>query len=182
VTRAANPSQYPSPTQRPGSAAMSQPGDVEIRRVPFGSPDARHLLGLADEYNTLLYGHADESPLDPEEFAPESGGLFLIAYRDHLPIAGGGFRRSQPPAPDGVAEVKRMYVVEHERRQGLARRILSALEDLAKGYGYPMVILDTGRKQDAAHRLYESCGYHQIPGFTIYRDVPGNRAYAKDLR
>ncbi|MDQ1296010.1 MAG: hypothetical protein QG608_3897 [Actinomycetota bacterium] len=182
MTTAANPSQNPGLTEQPRSVAMSQPGDVEIRDVPFDCLDARHLLALADEYNTLLYGHADESPLDPEEFAPESGGLFLIVYRGPRPIACGGFRLSHPPAPEGVAEVKRLYVVEDERRRGTARRILSALEDLAKGYGYPTVILDTGRKQNAAHRLYESCGYHQIPGFTVYRDVPGNRAYAKTLR
>jgi GNAT superfamily N-acetyltransferase len=155
--------------------------DGELRTEPFTSPSAKRLLALADAYNEELYGHADESPLRPEEFEPAEGGLFLVAYRDGEPVACGGLRAAQPPAPEGAGEVKRMYVVEAARRQGLGQLILTALEDAARQLGYRQVVLDTGRKQFAAHALYEGGGYHQIPGFTIYRDSPGNRAYAKDL-
>jgi GNAT superfamily N-acetyltransferase len=153
----------------------------ELRAEPFTSPSAKRLLALADAYNEELYGHADESPLRPEEFEPAEGGLFLVAYRDGEPVACGGLRAAQPPAPEGAGEVKRMYVVDTARRQGLGQLILTALEDAARRIGYRQVVLDTGRKQFAAHALYEGGGYHQIPGFTIYRDSPGNRAYAKDL-
>jgi hypothetical protein len=108
-------------------------------------------------------------------------GVFLIVYRNGLPVACGGLRRAHPPAPQDAGEIKRMFVVEAARRQGMGRLLLAALEDAARLYGYPQVILDTGHKQQAAHALYEDCGYHPIPGFTIYRDVPGNRAYAKDI-
>jgi GNAT superfamily N-acetyltransferase len=139
------------------------------------------LLALADAHNEKLYGHADASPIRPEEFEPPEGGLFLVAYHDAEPVACGGLRAAQPPAPQGAGEVKRMYVMNTARRQGLGQLILTALEDAARRIGYGQVVLDTGRKQFAAHALYEGCGYHQIPGFTIYRDSPGNRAYAKDL-
>jgi GNAT superfamily N-acetyltransferase len=158
------------------------PDEVQIQQRPFTSEDAGYLLARADAYNAQLYGHADESVMHSREFDLDHGGAFLIVYRTGRPVACGGLRRAHPPAPEGAAEVKRMFVVADERRRGLGRRLLEALESLASEAGYRQIVLDTGRKQDAAHGLYESCGYHRIPGFTIYRDVPGNRAYGKDLR
>lgn len=96
-------------------------------------------------------------------------------------MACGGYRR-YPEDPSGhTAEVKRMYVAPECRRCGLGQAILAGLEDSARSDGYARIILDVGRKQHAAHALYEATGYHRIPGFSIYRDIPGNRAYAKDL-
>lgn len=154
---------------------------VKLSAEAFTSPSARRLLALADAYNLELYGHVDESPIRPEEFEPAEGGIFLIAYQDDEPVACGGLRAAQPPAPEGAGEVKRMYVVDTVRRRGLGQFVLNALEDAARRLGYQQVVLDTGRKQFPAHALYEKSGYHQIPGFTIYRDSPGNRAYAKPI-
>jgi GNAT superfamily N-acetyltransferase len=170
------------PSGRLAHTQEPEPGrSVELRAEPFTSPSAKRLLALADAYNEELYGHADASPIRPEEFEPTEGGLFLVAYRDDEPVACGGLRAARSPAPEGAGEVKRMFVVDTARRQGLGQFILTALEDAARRIGYRQVVLDTGRKQVAAHALYEGGGYHQIPGFTIYRDSPGNRAYAKDL-
>lgn len=165
----------PAPRRGGGSAR------VEIRLERFDSSNAASLLAGADSYNELLYGHADESPIDPDEFAPARGGAFFVAYLDGKPVACGGFRRAEPPAPEGTAEVKRMFVAEVARGRGLGRLVLNTLEDAARHQGYPEMVLDVGRKQHAAHALYEGNGYRRIPGFTIYRDKPGNRAYAKRL-
>lgn len=165
----------PPPRRGGGSAG------VEIRQERFDSPNAASLLAGADSYNELLYGHADESPIDPDEFEPARGGAFVVAYLDGEPVACGGFRRAEPPAPEGTAEVKRMFVADEARGRGLGRLVLNVLEDAARRRGYPEIVLDVGRKQHAAHALYESNGYRRIPGFTVYRDKPGNRAYAKRL-
>ena len=55
-----------------------------------------------------------------------------MLYADGKPVAGGGVKRDD----DGVAEIKRMYVVPEARRQGLGRRLLEALEDAARELGY----------------------------------------------
>jgi GNAT superfamily N-acetyltransferase len=157
------------------------PQQIEIRRVPFSEPRARILLAQADAYNASLYGHADQSSIDPDEFDPKNRGTFLIAYIGDEPVACGGLRAAEAPAPAGACEVKRMFVTETARRRGIGRLILQTLEEAGREFGYPQVVLDVGRKQHNAHAMYESCGYHQIPGFTIYRDIPGNRAYAKNL-
>lgn len=75
-----------------------------------------------------------------------------------------------------------MYVAAECRRCGFGRAILAHLEDSARSDGYARIIIDVGSKQPAAHALYEAAGYHRIPGFSIYRDSPGNRAYAKNCR
>jgi GNAT superfamily N-acetyltransferase len=150
----------------------------ELRAVAFTDPDAVAMIAEADAFNTELYGHPDATPMRPEEFDPGHGGLFLIAYHHGAPAACGGYRRADDST---TAELKRLYVRPTARRRGLARRLLSALEEHARLAGYQRVILDVGAKQHPAHALYEAVGYHRIPGFSIYRDSPGNRAYGKDF-
>jgi GNAT superfamily N-acetyltransferase len=155
--------------------------ECELRVARLDSIEAVDLLAGADAYNSRLYGHRDQSPIDAAEFTPDQGGTFLVAFSQGVPVACGGLRRAEPPAPANSAEIKRIFVDEHARGQGLARSLLAGLEDSARIFGYSAVVLDVGGKQHAAHGLYESCGYRRIPGFTIYRGKPGNRAYAKNL-
>ena len=71
------------------------------------------------------------------------------------------------PATGGhtYGEIKRMYVAPEARRQGLARILLQALEDAARGLGYTVARLDTGSRQPHAERLYASQGYRAIGNF-----------------
>jgi GNAT superfamily N-acetyltransferase len=62
-----------------------------------------------------------------------------------------------------------------------ARRLPSALEDLAREQGYRRVILETGLVQPEAIALYASAGYLSVDGFGHYRDAPLSRSLAKDL-
>ena len=69
----------------------------------------------------------------------------------------------------GIAEIKRMYVVPEARGRGLARELLVALEEAARGLGYERVRLDTGPKQPHAEHLYRSAGYEEIENFNANR-------------
>ena len=64
----------------------------------------------------------------PAELGPPDG-VFLVGYRAGVAVCGGGVKR----LPDGACEIKRMYVVPSQRGQGLARMLLHALEDAARG-------------------------------------------------
>jgi len=162
-------------------AHSAEPGTVTKAIVGYDSADARVLIEKANAYNAELYGHPDQTPVAAEEFDPGHGGLFVVAYIDGQPVACGGYRRHLEDPSGATVEIKRMYADAACRRSGLARRILRWLEDAAVAAGYRAAVLDCGSKQEPAHALYESCGYHRIESFSIYKDKPGNRAYGKSL-
>jgi GNAT superfamily N-acetyltransferase len=132
----------------------------------FSSPTeepANSLIQAAEDHLTELYG-APDSALPREAFSPPKGG-YLIGREHGVAIAGGGFTRH-----DSVtAEVRRMYVVPHERGRGVARLLLIAVEDALRVAGFRRAILDTGPKQPHAEALYRSAGYTDIENFRTGR-------------
>lgn len=115
---------------------------------------------MRELYDGLDLEAPDMPKAGPAELGPP-GGLFLVGYRDGLPVCGGGLKR----LPDGACEIKRMYVVPAARRSGVARALLSALEDAARGLGYRIVRLDTGDRQPHAQAFYLSAGYRPVDNF-----------------
>ena len=72
-----------------------------------------------------------------------------------------------PPNQGHRAEVAKLLVHPDYRRQGLAKKLMQALEDLAKIRHRSLITLDT-RTGDKAEPLYRALGYHtvgSIPGF-----------------
>jgi putative acetyltransferase len=55
------------------------------------------------------------------------------------------------------------------------------VERRAKDLGYRTLRLETGTRQPAAIRLYESLGYTPIACFPPYEDDPFSRCYAKRI-
>ncbi|WP_405151472.1 GNAT family N-acetyltransferase [Sphaerisporangium sp. NBC_01403] len=159
---------------------------MELRRVSFGHPDAVKLNDLVQrEYAERYDSEGDVTPLEPAMFEPPHG-LYLIAYDENgTPLATGGWRAQEADEmgySDGDAELKRMFVVEEARRQGLARRILTALEDDARAAGRTRMVLETGIVQPEAIALYTSDGYEPCAKFGHYRFEPRSRCFAKPLR
>ena len=141
-------------------------GAFRVALVPMhaGSPPASELIdGMIADLEPL-YGRidgADTPSAKPDEmWAPT--GTFLVGWDEHgRPVCGGGVKR----LGDGVAEIKRMFVVADARSRGHARRLLTGLEDAARRLGYARVRLDTGPKQPNAKALYQSAGYDEIADY-----------------
>jgi GNAT superfamily N-acetyltransferase len=130
------------------------------------------ILRLQAEEYVVRYGGWDETPVTEGEFSPPDG-VFMLARRDGVPVAIGGWRRHVPPRSGPVpwrraAEIKRMYVVPEARGLGLARRLLAELERLARAAGVQAIVLETGQAQPEAIALYRSTGYYDIAGFGHY--------------
>lgn len=115
---------------------------------------------MAELYDGLDLNSAGMPKAGPAELGPPDG-VFLVGYRDGVPVCGGGIKR----LPDGHCEIKRMYVVPQARRGGVARALLAALEDAARGLGYRVARLDTGSRQPHAQALYEASGYRRCHNF-----------------
>jgi GNAT superfamily N-acetyltransferase len=113
-----------------------------------------------EELYELPPGHGLGLGAPPGDMAPP-GGAFLVIYDDGKPVAGGGLKRVE----DGVAELKRMYVVPAARGRGLGRQLLEALEDTARELGYARIRLDRGARQPVAQAMYERSGYHAIDDY-----------------
>jgi len=139
--------------------------ELDFRHVSAADGDGAALLAaMIDEMRELYSGLDLNSPDMPvagvAELAPPAG-TFLVGYRGGQAVCAGGIKR----LPDGACEIKRMYVVPAARKQGVARSLLRALEDAARGLGYRIVRLDTGPLQPHARGLYESEGYVPIANF-----------------
>ncbi len=133
--------------------------DLEFQVSSPGEEPADSLIQLAEDHLTELYG-APDSQLPREVFSPPDG-CYLVGWENGLPVAGGGFTRH-----DSItAEIRRMYVMPHERGRGIARLLLGEIEAAVRGAGYERAILDTGPRQPHAEALYRTAGYTEMDNF-----------------
>lgn len=88
----------------------------------------------------------------------------VVAWVNGDAVACGVLRPLEP----GVGEIKRMFVDNANRRQGLARRILGELEALAPKLGFSLIRLETGTRQPEAIALYQGSGYQPIDAYGEY--------------
>lgn len=68
-------------------------------------------------------------------------------------------------------EVKRMYVRERARRDGIARALLARLERETLKSGRDVLRLETGERQTGAMRLYERAGFRRCDAFGQYASM-----------
>jgi GNAT superfamily N-acetyltransferase len=152
---------------------------VEIRQVRYDAMVSQALVAAAmAELGERYGGSGDDTQVSPAEFEPPHGA-FLVAYLDSEPVACGGWR-----SHDGggeVAELKRMYTAPAARRSGVARRMLEAIEESARGSGRTRIVLECGDRQPEAVELYRSCGYRRIEDFGHYQDAPGVISFGRAL-
>lgn len=153
--------------------------DLRITQVPFADPVARSLVAAAmAELSARYGGDGDSTPVGEGDFDPPRGA-FLVALAGGVPVACAGWRSH---GDDGLAaELKRMFTAPQARGRGVARRLLTAVEDSARGYGRKKLILETGDRQPEAIALYQSAGYERIEDFGFYRGHPGVLSFSRDL-
>jgi GNAT superfamily N-acetyltransferase len=157
--------------------------DIEIWRANAAEADAA--FGLVDEYfEAVGVVSREDRGRFVEEYFGEGRGLWLAGL--HGELAGCiALRRLRPPDgfPEGLpcSEIKRMYVRDKFREQGIAQKLLTAAERFARETGYAWIYLDTTNEMVAAARLYERNGYeacaryNENPQATIFmrKELPG---------
>ncbi|GAA1439016.1 GNAT family N-acetyltransferase [Leifsonia poae] len=134
---------------------------------PLARPLVEELSREYDErygLNDGIPSSAELSRYPAEVFSAEQGGTFILLLSEGAPVAGGAFMRED----DETVEVKRVWTHSGFRRRGLARRVMSELEDEARRRGVRTVVLTTGARQPEAVALYLSLGY--TPRFDLDGD------------
>lgn len=157
--------------------------NLEIRVERPDHPGVASLLVELDAYLAQLYAPEDNHILDVQALrAPDV--TLLAASLDGVLVGCGAVRRMPAEAAtEGApyAEIKRMFVLPRARGQSIAGRLLARLEAIAAAEGRTRFLLETGRDQLAALRVYERGGYLRRGPFGGYPDNGLSLFYEKRL-
>jgi putative acetyltransferase len=160
---------------------MSAP--IVIRRERPDQPEVVALLRALDDYLASLYAPEANHILGVEALlAPEV--RFLVARDGERVVGTAAVRlRAGEPQTDGqrYGEIKRMYVAPALRGRRLGAALLDQLESALRDEGISLALLETGRDQTEAVRLYQRAGYHERGAFGGYPDNGLSAFFAKRL-
>jgi len=101
----------------------------------------------------------------------------VVAYENDEAVGCGAIKEYS----EKVMEVKRMYVKEEMRGNGIASIVLQELEKWCIELKYEKCILETGLAQPEAIRLYTKNNYQRIPNYGQYADVATSVCFEKKL-
>jgi GNAT superfamily N-acetyltransferase len=139
---------------------------VNVLRAAWDDADVQRLTAAQQAELRARYDGAGE-PGTPPSAADVS--VVLVARDADGTVLGCGALRA---LGDGVAEVKRMYVVPSARGRGVSKAVLTALESAARERGWTTLRLETGPRQPEAIGLYSRAGYRPIEAFGAYVGAP----------
>ncbi|MBA4248657.1 MAG: GNAT family N-acetyltransferase [Microbacterium sp.] len=122
------------------------------------------MLRAGDAYALSLYPADSCYMLNLDELVAE--GVTVFVARDAAGAALG--MAALVNRGDGTGELKRLFVNEAGRGQGVATSVMDALEAAARAQNIHTLQLETGPKQLAAIALYEQRGYGHIDNFGPY--------------
>ena len=139
------------------------PPEASITQVPFSSAIAQSVIALAEaELDRRYGGGTDREPLDETTFSPPQGAFFVAQNGEEL-LGGVGLRSIS----EGVGEIKRLWIADHARRQGLATALMDAAEEQARQFNMHLVELETGPLQPEAVNLYLATGWELVEELPI---------------
>jgi ribosomal protein S18 acetylase RimI-like enzyme len=148
--------------------------DLHISTIPSMTPD------LVDGLTTLLINAVEDgasvgfiSPISSHEASLYwsrviQPGITLVTASVRNQIVGTvQLHRAMKDNGSHRAEVAKLMVHTHHRRNGIAKKLMQTIEDIASSEGRHLLVLDT-RSGDTSNELYRSLGYIEagrIPQF-----------------
>jgi putative acetyltransferase len=156
---------------------------IEIRPTRPDHDAVTPLLAQLDAYLGELYPPEANHILDVQALL-RPDVLFVAAWSGSEALGCGAVRRMPGEAPtrDQIyGEIKRMFVLPRARGARIGQRILESLEASLTAEGISHALLETGRDQTEAVRLYERCGYRPRASFGGYPDNGLSVFYEKRL-
>jgi putative acetyltransferase len=148
---------------------------INIKRVDNNHPDFVSLTNRLDAELTKRYG-TKQSAYDKHNIIDHIN-TSVVGYIGERPVACGCFKVFD----NETVEIKRIYVVDDCRRNGLSVIILQALEKWGLELEYTNAILETGKGQPEAIGLYKKCGYQVTENYGPYKDFENSVCMKKVL-
>ncbi len=149
--------------------------ELTLIRTDSDHTDFRQLVALLDQDLAVRDGddHAFYAQFNKVDAIKE----VIVAYQNNVPVGCGAIK----PFSATEAEVKRMFVHPDYRKQGIAAKIVTALENWATETGFSATVLETGKKQPEAIALYQKIGYQITPNYGQYVGVDNSVCMIKSL-
>lgn len=148
---------------------------MEIVRVDSTHSDFIDLVALLDA--DLAERDGDDHAFYHQFNSIDTLKHVIVLYEDAVAIGCGAIKQFE----DGIMEVKRMYTLPLYRGKGYATKILRELETWAKELGYKKCILETGKRQPEAIKLYTKNGYRQITNYGQYAGIDNSICFEKAI-
>lgn len=148
---------------------------LTLHRTTSASPDFQELVAMLDHDLAVRDGadHAFYAQFNKIDLIKHA----VVAYQDGTAVGCGAVKQYDPQ----TMEIKRMFVRPEHRGQGVAAAVLTELENWARELGYTTCILETGKKQPEAIRLYQKSQYQLIPNYGQYAEVENSVCMQKHL-
>ncbi|MBL0357477.1 MAG: GNAT family N-acetyltransferase [Chitinophagaceae bacterium] len=146
---------------------------IKLIRTSSDNPDFIKLVALLDE--DLAVRDGDDHAFYAQFNKTVHIHNVVLAYKNDEVVACGAFRDYE----GNTVEIKRMFVQPQYRGKGIAGLVLQELERWAKQLSFHCCILETGKNQPEAIRLYHKSGYSRIPNYGQYQTIE-NSVYEKD--
>ncbi len=149
---------------------------IQIKRTDSENKDFIKLVQSLD--NELAERDGEEYSFYAQFNKIEEIKFVVIAYENEKPMGCGGMKEYEPNA----MEIKRMFVSFESRGKGIATKLLSELENWAIELAVEKCILETGKRQAEAIRLYKKNGYNLIPNYGQYAAVENSLCFEKEIK
>jgi len=112
----------------------------------------------------------------PAAYAEPEGSFFLARARGEIAGCVG-----MKKLGDGICEMKRLFVRDRFKGEGIGAALVERLVEEARAKGYARMRLDTLRRMEAAIGLYRKLGFREI-GQYVENPIPGALFMEKDLQ
>jgi putative acetyltransferase len=148
---------------------------ISLKRTTSDNLDFEKLVVQLDAYLRVLDGddHAFYAQFNKSSLLKNA----LICYENEIAIGIGAYKEYDSE----TVEIKRMFTLPEYREKGVAKTILSELENWAKEEKYSVSILETGFMQKDAIHLYKKVGYEVIENFGQYIGVENSICMKKNI-
>ena len=148
---------------------------LKIIRTTFKNLDFINLVKALDAYLKITDGkeHDFYNQFNTIDVLNE----VVVIYLDEKPVGCGAIKKFD----DFSVEVKRMFVSQEKRGNGIAQKIVLELETWAKEMGYKKCVLETGKRQIEAVKFYQKNGFQRIENYGQYKGKENSICFEKTL-
>lgn len=145
-------------------------------RTDYNNPDFKKLVAELDQELAIIDGkdHAFYSRYN--KVVPDMMYM-VVAYEDGIPAGCGAIKEYF----GDTMEIKRMFVPKDRRGHGIATEVLKELEKWALELDFKHCVLETGKRQPDAIKLYTKNGYRVIPNYGPYEGIENSICFEKEL-